>query len=72
MSDNTVRAWDKATGDLLWEKVLPGSPSGIPAVYETQGRQFIIFYVGAGRPPRPDAKPDEASPPGYHAFALPK
>jgi quinoprotein glucose dehydrogenase len=72
MSDNTVRAWDKATGDIVWEKALPGPPSGIPTVYEAQGRQFIVFYVGAGRPPRPDARPDEGSPPGYHAFALPK
>jgi quinoprotein glucose dehydrogenase len=64
-SDRTVRAWDKATGALLWEKTLPSPPSGIPAVYEARGRQFVVFYVTRG-PAR------HMSSPGYYAFALPQ
>ena len=71
-SDNTVRALDTTTGDTLWEKALPGPPSGIPAVYETGGRQYVVFYTSAaGRSSRAETAAAGGTPPAYHAFALP-
>jgi quinoprotein glucose dehydrogenase len=76
-SDRTVRAYDKDTGRVLWEKELEANPEGIPSVYEVDGRQFVAFctrtgrlfaYVGtesvAWKPGKPEAQ-------GYYVFALP-
>jgi quinoprotein glucose dehydrogenase len=69
--DRTVRAFDKATGEVLWERVLEGDPGGIPAVYEAAGRQFVVFQAT-----RPDGVVERGRPfPGtrsYVAFALPE
>jgi quinoprotein glucose dehydrogenase len=70
-SDNTVRAFDSAAGAVLWERELPSAPSGIPAVYEAGGRQFVVFYTTAA-PTRRGEKPPADDPQGYHAFALPR
>ena len=77
-SDRTVRAYDKDTGRVLWEKELESNPEGIPAVYEQNGRQYVVFAARTGRvfdnvgadsiawkPGKPEAQ-------GYYAFALPK
>jgi quinoprotein glucose dehydrogenase len=37
ISDATMRAYDKDTGKVLWEKVMPAGPEGIPAVFEVNG-----------------------------------
>jgi quinoprotein glucose dehydrogenase len=76
-SDRTVRAYDKDTGAVLWEKELDANPEGIPSVYEVGGRQYVVFCTRAGRvfdnigtesvawkPGRPEAA-------GYYVFALP-
>jgi quinoprotein glucose dehydrogenase len=71
-SDRFVRAYDKDTGKVLWEKELDANPDGIPAVYEVNGRQYVAFFAGTGRsyngiawkPGRPEAQ-------GYYVFALP-
>jgi len=77
-SDRTLRAYDKDTGKVLWEKELESNPEGIPAVYEVAGRQYIAFCTRTGRvfdnigsesiawaPGKPEAQ-------GYYVFALPK
>jgi quinoprotein glucose dehydrogenase len=77
-SDRTVRAYDKDTGKVVWEKELESNPEGIPAVYEVNGRQYIAFAARTGRvfdnigaesiawkPGKPEAQ-------GYYVFALPK
>ncbi len=39
IEDRKLRAFDKATGELLWETVMPGPGRATPAVYEVAGRQ---------------------------------
>ena len=43
ISDATIRAYDKDTGKILWEQVMPAGPEGIPAVYELNGREYLAF-----------------------------
>jgi quinoprotein glucose dehydrogenase len=64
--DKKVRAFDKSTGELLWETTLPFAGNATPATYEINGRQFVVIAAGGGKNPK--------SPSGgiYVAFALPK
>ena len=44
------RAYDKATGEMIWEMELPTPVSGAPMSYMEDGRQYIVFPVsGEGR-----------------------
>jgi quinoprotein glucose dehydrogenase len=45
--DCKVRAFDVATGKLLWEKEIPMAIEGMPAVYQVAGRQYIVFCAAA-------------------------
>ena len=63
--DKKFRAFDKATGKLLWETVLPFAGNATPATYEVNGRQFVVIAAGGGKDPR--SKPGGV----YVAFALP-
>jgi quinoprotein glucose dehydrogenase len=63
--DKTFRAFDKATGKLLWEATLPFSGNATPATYEVNGRQYIVIAAGGGKDPR------SLSGGVYIAFALP-
>jgi len=47
-SDRTVRAYDRDSGKVLWSKDLPTGSEGVPATYEVDSRQFIVFPVAAG------------------------
>jgi quinoprotein glucose dehydrogenase len=40
------RAWDKATGDVVWEMMLDAGTSGAPMTYLADGRQFIVVAIG--------------------------
>ena len=40
--DKKFRAFDKATGALLWEATLPFSANATPATYEVDGRQYVV------------------------------
>jgi quinoprotein glucose dehydrogenase len=62
--DKKFRAFDKSTGELLWEAALPFSGNATPATYEVHGRQFVVIAAGGGKDPK--------SPSGgvYVAFAL--
>ncbi len=64
--DKKFRAFDKATGELLWEFTLPFAGNATPVTYEVNGRQFVVIAAGGGKDPK--------SRPGgvYVAFALPK
>ncbi len=64
--DKKFRAFDKSTGELLWEATLPFSGNATPATYEVNGRQFVVIAAGGGKDPK--------SPSGgvYVAFALPQ
>ena len=63
--DKQFRAFDKATGELLWKTTLPFAGNATPASYAVNGRQFVVIAAGGGKDPR--------SPSGgaYVAFALP-
>ena len=68
--DRKFRAFDKASGELLWEATLPFSGNGTPATYEVAGRQFIVVPAGGGKP-RGQLGPAQESGGAYVAFALP-
>jgi quinoprotein glucose dehydrogenase len=65
--DHKFRAFDKSTGKLLWEAVLPFSGNATPITYELGGRQYVAIFATGGKAPR-------GSPTGgaYVAYALPK
>ena len=42
------RAFDKKTGDLLWEYELPLGPAASPMTYSYAGKQFIVVAIGNG------------------------
>lgn len=61
--DKKFRAFDKRTGKLLWETVLPAAGNATPAMYEVSGRQFIVIAAGGGKSKDPSGGT-------YVAFAL--
>jgi len=62
--DSAIRAFDSASGELLWEDVLPAAGFATPAVYEAGGRQFVVVAAGGGRL-------KQLSGSAYVAYALP-
>lgn len=74
--DKKFRAFDKLTGELLWETILPASAHSTPAVYEINGRQFVVVAAGGGKAgafgERSDAANADDSGASYIAFALPE
>ena len=40
------RAWDKRTGDVVWETELAAGTSGAPMTYLADGRQFVVVAIG--------------------------
>jgi quinoprotein glucose dehydrogenase len=80
ISDATMRAYDKDTGKVLWEQVMPAGPEGIPAVYEVHGQEYLAF---SARPSLKHFGPSDetrnvegsANAPqtqGFYVFSLPK
>ena len=65
--DRKFHAFDKSTGRLLWETTLPFSGNATPAVFEVDGREYVVIGAGGG-------KGWPKSPTGgvYVAFALPR
>jgi quinoprotein glucose dehydrogenase len=63
--DEKFRAFDKRTGELLWETSLPAGGYATPATYETGGRQYVVIAAGGG-------KMGTESGDAYVAFALPR
>ncbi len=41
------RAYDKATGQVVWETELPSGTTGAPMTYMHKGRQYIVIPIGA-------------------------
>ncbi len=62
--DRKFHAYDKLTGKLLWESVLPAAGNATPATYEIQGRQYVVIAAGGGKSGAPSGGT-------YVAFALP-
>ena len=62
-SDKMIRAFNKRTGQLLWEQQLPAAGFATPAVYEKDGKQFLVIACGGGKLGKPSGD-------SYVAFAL--
>jgi quinoprotein glucose dehydrogenase len=81
--DEHIRAWDSDTGRQLWSARFGGNFTGSPAMYEMDGRQFLLVPaasvprgsaagVAAPVPPVPPAGgAATAAPMGWIAYALP-
>ena len=48
-SDQKFRAFDKKTGELLWETTLPGNGYASPSTYMIDDKQFIAISVTGTR-----------------------
>jgi quinoprotein glucose dehydrogenase len=47
--DKKFHAFDKDTGKLLWETTLPAAGNATPAIYEMNGREYIVIAAGGGK-----------------------
>ncbi len=66
-NDQRIRAWNRDTGEVLWSAALPADPGGIPAIYEVDGRQYVV--AAATRDDRSTGGRYEFA---YIAYALPE
>ena len=48
---NMFRAYDKASGAVVWEIELPAGTTGAPMTYMTGGKQYVVVAVGARNHP---------------------
>jgi len=48
-SDGKFRAFNKRTGELLWETDLPAAGFATPSIYEIEGKQFVVIACGGGK-----------------------
>lgn len=47
--DGKFRAFDKQTGDIVFETTLPAGGYATPAVYSVGGKQFVVIACGGGK-----------------------
>ncbi|NLR80913.1 PQQ-binding-like beta-propeller repeat protein [Chitinophaga eiseniae] len=62
-ADSKFRAFNKRTGQLLWETTLPACGFATPAVYEVKGKQYVVISCGGGKLGKPSGDT-------YLAFSL--
>ncbi len=62
--DRKFRAFDAKTGKVLWETTLPAAGNATPAVYDVNGKEFVVIGAGGGKWGAPSGG-------SYVAFALP-
>lgn len=58
--DDTIRAYDKANGRIVWQMRLPAGATGSLMTYLHKGRQYVVVPIGGQRTPA-----------GFVALALP-
>jgi quinoprotein glucose dehydrogenase len=63
-ADETFRAFDKDTGNVLWKATLPFSGTATPSTYMAGGKQYVVISAGGGKSNRPSGG-------SLVAFALP-
>ena len=73
--DRILRALDSSNGKQLWQAELPAAIEGMPAIYEIDGREYVVVCAAAqattythnvpGHPATHDSIPG-----AYVAFAL--
>ena len=77
-NDSKLYALDKDTGKLLATKDLPNGSLGVPAVYQVDGREYVLVAASGGNPFPVGGRlaPGGFNPPAisksYVAFALPE
>jgi quinoprotein glucose dehydrogenase len=77
-NQSKLYALDKTTGEVVHSRGVPNSAVGVPAVYEVDGREYILFALvgGPGFPAGGRMAPGGVNSPAgeksYVAFALPK
>jgi quinoprotein glucose dehydrogenase len=76
-NDRKIRALDSSTGKTLWEYEAPAAVEGMPAVYESDGREYIVFCAAGRDTTRTHSTPGKPTPQApihgsYIAFALPQ
>ncbi len=64
--DRKVRAVDEETGKVIWETEVPTAMEGIPAVYDVNGREYIVFCAAGIA----ELKPGNPKGGAYIAFTL--
>jgi quinoprotein glucose dehydrogenase len=64
-ADETMRAFDKDTGKILWQAPLPFGGNATPSIYTVNGRQYVVISAGGGKSGRPAGG-------SIVAFALPE
>jgi quinoprotein glucose dehydrogenase len=47
--DGMFRAFNKRTGELLWETKLPYPGFATPSIYAVNGKQFVVIACGGGK-----------------------
>ena len=52
-NDSKLYGLDSDTGKLIFSKDLPNGSQGVPAVYEVNGREYILLAVCGGASPIP-------------------
>lgn len=77
-NQSKLYALDKNTGKVVYSRDVPNSAVGVPAVYEVNGREYILFSLvgGPGFPAGARMPPGGVNPPPgekmFVAFTLPK
>jgi quinoprotein glucose dehydrogenase len=64
-SDAKLRAFNKRTGQLLWEVDLPACGFATPSVYNVNDKQYVVIACGGGKLRKPSGD-------AYVTFALPE
>ena len=62
--DERIRAFDKDTGEVLWEYQMPAAGYATPSVYMVDGVQYVVIAAGGG------GKPGTKRGDSYLAFKL--
>jgi quinoprotein glucose dehydrogenase len=82
--DGKLRAFDQDNGNVLWTTTLPAASEGIPAMYEEDGREYLVVPASSpvlsgrspsglsAQPPSRAATAAPGPPKGYVVFALPQ
>jgi quinoprotein glucose dehydrogenase len=74
--DRKVRALDSRTGKVLWESEVGAAMDGMPAIYEVDGREYVVFCAAARSTTHTHSVPGHPASldpihGAYVAFALP-
>jgi quinoprotein glucose dehydrogenase len=74
--DRKLRAFDAKTGKMLWQTTLEAGLEGMPAIYQVNGREYVVVCAAAQATTHTHNMPghpaSQAPIPGaYVAFALP-